>query len=140
MKLKAYSYSCRVAALICLSSIAGNVWSSGTPTTFRTSKDFRSHIVQGERPEIVACMIATRQFVKKSSEFEDLRWLNNTSQSALLNEKEINGQLIRTIVLQAQVLPDVPAIFETWKPAQVQCQQVEEGYPKVKITILGGPK
>jgi len=140
MKMRAYSYPCMVAALICLSSIASNVWSSGTPTTFRTSKDFRSHIVQGERPEIVTCMIASRHFAKHSSEFEDLRWLNDTSQSALLNEKEINGQLIRTIVLQAQVLPNIPAIFETWKPAQVQCQQVEEGYPKVKITILGGSK
>jgi len=140
MKLKAYSYSCMVAALFCLSSIASSAWPAGAPTTFHVSKDFRSLIVQGERPEIVACMMATRFLVKHSSEFEDLRWPNNASQSAVLNEKEINGQLIRTIVLQAQVLPDVPAIFETWKPAQVQCKQVDEGYPAVKITILGGSK
>jgi hypothetical protein len=138
MKVKAYSDSYMVAALFCLSSIASNAWSAGAPTTFHVSKDFRSLIVQGERPEIVTCMMATRFLVKHSSEFEDLRWLNTTSQTAVLNEKEINGLLFRTIMLQAQVLPDVSAIFETWKPAQVQCKQVDEGYPGVKITILDG--
>lgn len=140
MILKTSSYPLALIALLCLLTMGDKALAGGAPTTFHASKDFRSLIIQGERPEIVTCMIATRRFVKNTTEFEDLRWLNTLSQTALLNEKEVNGQLIRTIVLQAQVLPDSHEIFEIWKPVQVQCKQVDEGYPIINITISGNPQ
>jgi hypothetical protein len=114
------------------------VWAA--PVSFQTSKDFRGLIVEGERPEIVACMTATRRFFKNSTEYEDYRWPSNPSQSAILNEKEVNGRLNRTITMRAQVLPNVEALFKSWLPVQVRCQQVNEGYPEVSVIVLSGTR
>jgi len=93
----------------CLTIFSQIVWSGGTATTFRVSKDFRSLIIQGERPEIVACMTATSRYVKRSLDYQELRWLDSTSLSAIFNENENNGQLTRVISLQALVL------LNTWR-------------------------
>jgi hypothetical protein len=136
--MRSLSFICmRVVSLsLIIFGLLNNAWSA--PINFQVSKDFRGLIVEGERPEIVACMAATRRLIKNSTEYEDFRWPNNPSQSAILNEKENNGQLNRTVTMRAQVLPNVEAVFESWLPVEVRCQQVNEGYPKVTITILNG--
>lgn len=129
----------RVLSLaVILFGLMGNAGSA--PINFQVSKDFRALIVQGERPEIVACMAATRRYFRNSKEYEGYRWFDDSSQKAILNEKEIKGQLNRTVTMRAQVLPNVEAVFESWLPVQVRCQQVNEGYPEITITLESRPK
>ena len=125
---------------ICLPIFSNVVWSGGTATTFRVSKDFRSFIIQGERPEIVACMSATTRYVKKSFDYKELRWLDSTSLSAIFNENENNGQLTRLISLQALVLLNTSAVFQSWTPVLIRCKQLDEGYPEVNLNVLGSSK
>ena len=124
----------------CLTIFSQIVWSGGTPTTFRVSKDFKSLIIQGERPEIVACMTATSRYVKKSLDYKELRWLDSTSLSAIFNENENNGQLTRVISLQALALLNTSNVFDSWIPIVIRCKQVDEGYPEVNLNVLGSSK
>lgn len=124
----------------CLSIFSQIVWSGGTATTFRVSKDFKSLIIQGERPEIVACMTATSRYVKKSMDYKELRWLDSTSLSAIFNENENNGQLTRVISLQALALLNTSNVFDSWIPIVIRCKQVDEGYPEVNLNVLGSSK
>lgn len=126
--------------LSCLTIFSQIVWSGGTATTFRVSKDFKSLIIQGERPEIVACMTATSRYVKKSMDYKELRWLDSTSLSAIFNENENNGQLTRLISLQAQALLNTSNVFDSWTPVVIRCKQVDEGYPEVNLNIIGSSK
>lgn len=124
----------------CLTIFSQIVWSGGTATTFRVSKDFRSLIIQGERPEIVACMTATSRYVKRSLDYQELRWLDSTSLSAIFNENENNGQLTRVISLQALVLLNTSNVFDSWNPVVIRCKQVDEGYPEVNLNVIGSSK
>ena len=124
----------------CLSIFSQIVWSGGTATTFRVSKDFKSLIIQGERPEIVACMTATSRYVKKSMDYKELRWLDSTSLSAIFNENENNGQLTRVISLQALALLNTSNVFDSWIPIVIRCKQVDEGYPEVNLNVVGSSK
>jgi hypothetical protein len=126
--------------LSCLTIFSQIVWSGGTATTFRVSKDFKSLIIQGERPEIVACMTATSRYVKKSMDYKELRWLDSTSLSAIFNENEYNGQLTRLISLQAQALLNTSNVFDSWTPVVIRCKQVDEGYPEVNLNVIGSSK
>ena len=124
----------------CLSIFSQIVWSGGTATTFRVSKDFKSLIIQGERPEIVACMTATSRYVKKSMDYKELRWLDSTSLSAIFNENENNGQLTRVISLQALALLNTSNVFDSWIPIVIRCKQVDEGYPEVNLNVVESSK
>ena len=126
--------------LSCLTIFSQIVWSGGTATTFRVSKDFKSLIIQGERPEIVACMTATSRYVKKSMDYKELRWLDSTSLSAIFNENENNGQLTRVISLQALALINTSNVFDSWTPIVIRCKQVNEGYPEVSLNVLGSSR
>ena len=112
------------------------VWGKGAPITHQTAKDFKNLIIQGERPEIVACMAATLHEVKNIKTYEAFRWTEGTSKTALMHEREMDGHLIRNITLQAQAILSSQSFFDLVSPIQVQCEQFDEGYPKVRITLV----
>ena len=104
-----------------------------SPVNIHRSKDFKSLIIQSERPEIVICISATNQFIKNSKEYEQIQWLDTTSITAILNEKEENNHLVRVISLNADVLQKSTSFFRYWVHAKVICEQVDEAYPRLKI-------
>ena len=115
---------------------ASFAWAKGAPITHQTAKDFKNLIIQGERPEIVACMAATMNELKSLKTYEAFRWTDGTSKTALMHENEIDGHLLRTITLQAQAILSSQSFFDLVSPIQVQCEQFDEGYPKVRITLI----
>ena len=123
-------------ALVLLSCLASQqVWSKGAPVTTQYTKDFRNLIIQGTRPEIVACMVAANLYFKKVSDFEEMRWPENTSLLAILNEVEYNHHLVRTINLQGETLLNNRAFFRSWVKVNIECRQEDEGVPQVKVTV-----
>ena len=112
------------------------IFAKGAPITHQTAKDFKNLIIQGERPEIVACMAATLNEIKRNKTFDAFHWLDATSKTALMHENEINGKLTRNITLQAQAVLSGKSFFDLITPLQIECEQVDEGYPFLKITIV----
>ena len=112
-------------------------WSKGAAVTTQYSKDFRNLIIQGERPEIVACMVAANQFFKKSPDFEEMRWLDSTSNSAIMNENENDSHLlIRTITLKAEAIMNSKTFFKPWVKVDIQCKQVDEGPAQISVQVI----
>jgi hypothetical protein len=104
-----------------------------SPINIHRSKDFRSLIIQSERPELVICVSATNQFIKNNPQIEQFQWVDNTSTTGVLNEVEINQQFVRSITLNAEVLKKNNSFLKFWMPVKVICEQVNEAYPSVKI-------
>lgn len=111
-------------------------FSKGAPITHQTAKDFKNLIIQGERPEIVACMAATLNEFKRNKTLEAFQWNDSTSKTALMHEKELGGHLTREITLQARAVQSGKSFFDVVSPLQIECKQIDESYPSVTITIL----
>ena len=133
--MRAVHYSRKISFLIKLFCCICFIYSQAiaSPVNIHRSKDFKSLIIQSERPEIVICISATSQFIKNNKEYEQIQWLDTTSSTAILNEKEENNHLIRVISLNADVLPKNTSFFRYWVHAKVVCEQVDEAYPSLKI-------
>jgi hypothetical protein len=108
----------------------------GAPVTPQVSKDFKNFIVQGERPEIAACMASAVSLLKKNKSLKNFSSLEAKSESALMREKEVEGHLIRTIQMKARAILNDGSFFDTWSDIQIQCEQKDQGEPLVKIVIL----
>jgi hypothetical protein len=133
---KSFMSKCSLVWCLALLFCTSLVWAKGAPITHQTAKDFKNLIIQGERPEIVACMAATLQEVKNIKTYEAFRWTDGTSKTALMHETEMDGHLLRSITLQAQAILSSQSFFDLVSPIQVQCEQLDEGYPKVRITLV----
>lgn len=107
----------------------------GAPVSLNLSKNFRNLIIQGERSEIVACMVASNRYFKNAPDFAEMRWLDSTSQTALMHEKEVDHHLTRIIALHAEAIPNTNTFFKPWTPVKIECIEVDEGDPQVKVAV-----
>lgn len=123
-----------VATLAILMAILSS-YSVAAPVTYHSAKDFRELIVRGERPEVASCMVAALADVRKSEKFAALRWTDDDSDAAIMNESEINGHLQRQVHFHAEARERQSGfIFDTWGKVEIACEQRDERVPEVRIT------
>jgi hypothetical protein len=113
----------------------GHAIARGAPVSMQTSKEFKNFIIQGERPEIAACMAATAITIKKSKQLKSLDWLEASSEAALMQEKDIGNNLVRKITLKAKGIINTSSFLDTLVDIQIECEQVNQGDPMVRITL-----
>lgn len=102
--------------------------------THQTSKNFRELIVRGERPEITACMVASLNYVRNDAKYNALRWTDDDSETAVMQEFESDTHLLRSVSFNAQLrLRDQGLFTGTWKTFKVSCEQRDENSPEVRI-------
>jgi hypothetical protein len=108
--------------------------SQGAPTTYHSKKVFRELIVQGERPEIAACMVAAVVQARRDAKFDAIRWAENVSDTAYMRETEGGIHITRTVRFQAE-LRERSRGFSTdvWKPGAIVCEQRDEESPEVRF-------
>jgi hypothetical protein len=125
-------------AALCTASwvVHMDAFARSSPVTPQLSKDFKNFIVQGERPEVSACLASSLSLIKKNKYFKNFSFLDAHSERALMREKEIDGELIRTIELRTQAIESGPSFFDTYTDVQIQCEQKNQGNPLVRVTIL----
>jgi hypothetical protein len=105
----------------------------------RPNKDFQELIVKGERPEIAACMVAAINYARHNAEFVAIRWNDNASDRAIMQEKEVNGKLIRSVRLMTQMRTRGLGLFsQTWRPVEVTCEQPEDGSLQLHVNPIIG--
>jgi hypothetical protein len=101
----------------------------------KPNKDFRELIVKGERPEIVACLVALIDYARRNPAYAALRWDDDASDRANLRESEEQGRLIRRIRLTVQMRSQSAAPFSgTWAPYGASCEQAQDGAVRVSLT------
>jgi hypothetical protein len=128
--------STRLSILIFFLGFIGLSFGRGAPVTLQVSKDFKNFIVQGERPEIAACLAGSVSLLKKNKNFKNFSVLEAKSETALMREKEVDNHLIRTIQLNARAILNDGSFFDTWTDVRIQCEQKDQGNPVVQVTIL----
>jgi hypothetical protein len=122
------------SAGLMLAIALGALQSPGAPTTYHSKKVFRELIVQGERPEIAACMVAAVNHAHHDAKFDSIRWAEDVSESAYMRETEGGIHIARTVRFRAE-LRERSRGFATdiWKPAAIVCEQRDEESPEVRF-------
>jgi len=100
----------------------------------KRNKDFRELIVQGERPEIAACLATAMEYARHAQGVSAIRWDDDASDRAHVRESESDGRLTRYVRLTAQMRMKRWNLFaETWRSMEVSCEQPEDGAIRLSV-------
>jgi hypothetical protein len=97
----------------------------------------RELIIEGDRPEISACLYSAQLAVDRSHEFERLRWSDSISDQSLVREYQLAGDWVRVTQFEASALTQRTGLFsrQRWVDVLVECQQVNEKAPIVTMRL-----
>lgn len=100
------------------------------------SRDFRRLIARGERPEIAACMAAAMEYVRTDKQYDSLRWNEDDTDAAHMRENLEGESLVRRVRFTGELRVRNHSPFETWRTAEVFCEQRDEQAPQVRVTAV----
>jgi hypothetical protein len=124
--------ACAVTAAVAIAPIC--VLAKGAPTTYQSKKVFRELIIQGERPEIAACMVAAVNLARRDAKFDAIRWADDVSDTAYMRETEGGIHITRTVRFIGELRERAHGLFsDTWRPAQIVCEQRDEEALEVRF-------
>jgi hypothetical protein len=108
---------------------------AGSPSFAPRIKSLHELIVEGDRPEISACLYSAQLAVSKSREFERMRWSDHISDESLVREYRLAGDWVRVTKFEASALTQGTGLFsrQRWVDVLVECQQVNEKAPIVSL-------
>jgi hypothetical protein len=117
---------------------------AGSPSFVRRIKSVHELIVEGQRPEISACLYSAELAVSKSHEFESIRWSDSVSDESVVREYRLAEDLVRVTRFEASALGRGAGLFsrQRWLDVLVECQQVNEKAPIVtlRLKLVEAPK
>jgi hypothetical protein len=110
---------------------------AGSPSFARRIESVRELIIEGDRPEISACLYAAQLAADRSREFERLRWSDGISDHSVVREYQLAGDWVRVTKFEASALTQGAGLFsrERWVDVLVECQQVNEQAPIVTLRL-----
>jgi hypothetical protein len=110
---------------------------AGSQSFVRRIKSVHELIVEGDRPEISACLYSAELAVDKSREFESIRWSETVSDDSVVQEHRMAEDLVRVTRFEASALARGTGLFsrQRWVDILVECQQVNERAPIVTLRL-----
>jgi hypothetical protein len=113
---------------------------AGSSDFARRIKSVPELIVEGERPEISACLYSAQLAVGKSQEFESIRWSDSISDESVVREYHLGADLVRVTKFEASALTAGTGLFswKRWVDVLVACQQINEKAPVVTLRLKFG--
>jgi hypothetical protein len=110
---------------------------AGSPSFAAPIKSVQELIVEGERPEISACLYSVQLAMHKSHEFERIRWSDRISDESVVREYRVAGDSVRATRFEATALRQGTGLFSAqhWVDVLVECQQVNEKAPIVSLRL-----
>jgi hypothetical protein len=98
-------------------------------------KSVHELVVEGDRPEISACLYSAQLAVSKSHEFDRIRWSDGVSDETLVREYRVAQDWVRVTRFGASARRQGARLFSTqhWVDVLVECQQVNEKAPSVNL-------
>jgi hypothetical protein len=111
--------------------------SAGSPSFARKIKSVHELIIEGDRPEISACLYSAELAVSRSREFEQLRWDDRISDASVVREYRLGADSVRVTKFDASAFTHGPGLFSgrRWVDVRVECQQVNEKAPTVSVRL-----
>jgi hypothetical protein len=109
--------------------------SAGSQSFPPRAKSIQELIVEGDRPEISACLYSAQLAVANGHEFERIRWSNGVSDESVVREYRLAADWVRVTRFEASALRQGTRLFskQRWVDVQVECQQVNEKAPVVTM-------
>jgi hypothetical protein len=136
--MRAAAATLSLAALLALLPMLADA-KGGSMRPWLPKTEFRELIVNGERTEIVACLVAATDYVHHDPTFSAIRWDADASDRAIVREHESNGRLTRSIRLTAQMRRRESSLFsDPWHLVELTCEQPEDGVVHVDVRPAGG--
>jgi hypothetical protein len=110
---------------------------AGSPSFAPRIKSVHELIVEGDRPEISACLYSAEIAVSKSHEFERIRWSDRISDESVVREYRLAADWARVTKFEASALTQGTGLFSSqrWVDVLVECQQVNETAPIVTLRL-----
>jgi len=102
--------------------VSASVGSLVHPSPRSSFKELIGHV---ERPEIVMCMVAAQQKIRRDPKLDELSWDLDVSLTAHVEDNEQNGQLFRKMILRALGHDRHAWLISGWHPIGVWCEQTE---------------
>jgi hypothetical protein len=123
--------------LLLATGVAGTTLAAGSSVSKPAIKIFRGLIVEGERPEISACLTVALQEVRTATAWQALSWTQRMTDQAVLREAEAGPDRIRETTIRLMATPRQSAGLHLGSATPVRvrliCDQVNEGRPGVRI-------
>jgi hypothetical protein len=115
-------------------AVSGAAGSQSFPPRIKSVHEL---IIEGQRPEISACLYSAQLAVSSSPNFERIRWSDSISDESVVREYRLAGDWIRVTEFQAAAMPRDKGLFSTprWVDVLVECQQVNEKAPIVTLRL-----
>jgi hypothetical protein len=125
------------AFILILGLLPGLCPAAGSPSFPRRIKSVHELIVEGDRPEISACLYSAELAVIQSHEFERIRWGERISDDSVVREYRLAADLVRVTRFEANALTKGTGLFsrQRWVDVLVECQQVNEKAPIVSLRL-----
>jgi hypothetical protein len=92
---------------------------AGSPTFAPRIKSVHELIVEGDRPEISACLYSAQLAVSKSHEFERIRWSDRISDESVVREYRLAADWVRVTKFEASALTQGTGLFFRQRPNAV---------------------
>jgi hypothetical protein len=129
-------HGARILAVV-LSSLPTLSLAAGSPSFPPRIKSVHELIVEGDRPEISACLYSAQLAVSRSREFERIRWGDRISDESVVREYRLAADWVRVTKFDASALTKRTGLFfgERWVDVLVECQQVNEKAPLVTLRL-----
>lgn len=110
---------------------------AGSPSFPPRIKSVHELIVEGDRPEISACLYSAQLAMNNSHEFERIRWSDHISDESVVREYRLAADWVRVTKFEASALTKGPGLFfgQRWVDVMVECQQVNEKAPMVTLRL-----
>jgi hypothetical protein len=110
---------------------------AGSTSFARRIRSVPELIVEGQRPEISACLYSAQLAVSKSQEFESIRWSDGISDESVVREYHLGADLVRVTKFDASALTEGTGLFswQRWVDVLVECQQINEKAPVVTLRL-----
>jgi hypothetical protein len=98
-------------------------------------KSVHELIVEGDRPEISACLYAAQLAVGQGREFDRIRWSDRISDKSVVRESQTGGEWVRWTKFEASARTQSKSLFSKgrWVDVLVECRQLNEKAPVVSL-------
>ena len=108
---------------------------AGSSVSAKNNKVLQKIIIEGERPEISACLTVAQQLPNLFPIYRKITWEPSMSNAAVLKEETSTEGVLKVISFRGMGLLHDDRLFhaDEWVKVLIECQQINENKPLVTV-------
>jgi hypothetical protein len=108
---------------------------AGSSVSAKNNKVLQKIIIEGERPEISACLTVAQQLPNLFPIYRKITWEPSMSNAAVLKEETSAEGVLKVISFRGMGLLHDDRLFhaDEWVKVLIECQQINENKPLVTV-------